>query len=211
MPQGQTKAVIQAGQIENENLASSQIVKWKSFILALGILLLFAAIYYWRTRPTQQDVIQRVFGSQQMYDAFATSTNVTAQLLHLRPDFRFNENQNPSKLNGYLIDPPILLTSVQAQQIQHLLQTPSSYLFSRAAKSCLIDYGVLIAFHSGQQTVRVALCFNCDMLGVFIGEDDNLDSESGADFDPVHGQLVIIAKSIFPNDPNIQQLKENRR
>jgi hypothetical protein len=152
-------------------------------------------------------VIQKVFGGQQNFDALVSSQKVIAQMLHRWDD----EKADPWKLNGYILDPPILLTSAQAQQIQHLLQTPSSYKFSRTEKSCVVDYGVLFTFYSSQQTVRVALCFKCDMLGVFNGEDDNRESvNSETDFDPVHGQFVAIAKSIFPNDPTIQSLKEKQ-
>ena len=192
-------------------------MKQKLIISALGILLLSAAVYFWQSRPsspTQQDVIHNVFGGQNNYEVVITSTNVTAQLLHERREIEFDVNtNNHGKSNGYLIDPPVAVTSEQAGQIRQLLQSPSSFEFlflSGAAKACIPVYGVLFNFHSDQETVRVALCFNCDIIAVFTGEDVNSDGVGGEDFDPSHGKFIAIAKSIFPNDPEIQSLKERK-
>ena len=179
-------------------------MKWKLVILAFGILLLFAAVYDWRTRPTQQDVIQKVFGNQQNYDAFVSSQKVTAQLLHKQ------DEANSTKLKGYSSDAPISLSSEQIQKIKFLLQNPPSYLWN-IGNSCIPDYGVLFTFHSDQRTVRVAVCFECDMLGVFDSEDNSAGQiNSEYIIDPMHAQLVALAKSIFPNDTTIQSLKEKR-
>lgn len=179
-------------------------MKWKLVILAFGILLLFAAIYDWRTRPTQQDVIQKVFGNQQNYDTFVFSQKVTAQLLHKQ------DEANPIKLKGYNSDAPISLSSEEIQKIKPLLQNPPSYLWN-IGNNCIPDYGVLFTFHSEQRTVRVAVCFKCNMLGVFDSKDDNAGQiNSEYIIDPMHAQLVALVKSIFPNDPTIQSLKEKR-
>lgn len=186
------------------SLIIGRIMKWKSFILASVFLMSFVAGYkYWKNRPTQQDVIQQVFGNQQNFEVFTTSPQVTAQLLHLK-----RETRSFGKLKGYVSDTPIQLSSAQARQVRRLLQTPSSFKFSRAKKACIPDYGILFAFRSNQKIVSVALCFNCDILGVFDSDYENAESiNSEADFDPVHGKFTAIAKSIFPNDPTVQSLK----
>ena len=79
------------------------------------------------------------------------------------------------------------------------------------AKACMPVYGVVFNFHSGTQTVRVALCFSCDMLTVFTGDDINQEGVGGEDFDHVHGTFAAVAKSLFPNDPEIQNLEERNR
>ena len=67
---------------------------------------------------------------------------------------------------------------------------------------------MVLNFHSKQSTLRIALCFDCDIAGIFDGEAENAQSiNTGGDFDPMHKQLVRIAKSIFPNDSEIQALK----
>jgi len=56
--------------------------------------------------------------------------------------------------------------------------------------------------------VRLALCFNCNWLGIFDGADESAGSiNSEMDFDPIRSQLVAIAKAIYPSDSEIQGLK----
>lgn len=125
--------------------------------------------------------------------------------MRLREPTKNGENYNFGKLSGYDLDPPVPLTAEQSAQIQKLLQSSSSYWL--VSKNCLPIYGVLYNFHSGKQTVRVALCFNCDILAVFTGEDTNQDEVGEENFDPAHRKFAAIAKSIFPNDSEIQGLK----
>lgn len=183
-------------------------MKWK-IILLLGIAFILGILLYRSNFPTQQATVQKIFGGQQNYDAFATSTNVTAQLLHRRSNV-IGEAPDAVKLIGYNIDPPCKLTSSQVEQIQNLLKTPSSYTFSIGEKACVPDYGILFNFRSNQKTIRVALCIKCKILAVFLGEDDNSGQIGGGDFDPSCGQFISLAKAIFPNDPEIQALRESR-
>lgn len=89
--------------------------------------------------------------------------------------------------------------------LQQLLQQPSSYSWN-SVNACLPDYGVLLTFRSDSQIVRIALCLECNMLGVFDGDHpDRVNSKN--EFDPVRTQLVAVAKAIFPNDSVIQALK----
>jgi hypothetical protein len=195
-----------SGQMEDDWLAFAQNMKWKIFSLVAGVLLLFAGYEHWKNRPTQQDVIQKVFNNQQNLDVLIASTNATAQLLHARQDIQFNKGQSPGKLNGYTLDAPIALPIEKIQDIQGLLQSPSSYEF-RYSKACIPDYGILLTFHSNKKLVRIALCFKCDILGVFTDEGDDAESTGGGDFDPSHRKLVVLVKTIFPNDKEIQSLK----
>ena len=70
---------------------------------------------------------------------------------------------------------------------------------------------MLFTFRSGDRAVQVALCFNCDMLDVFDGGDDQARSvNSLPDFDPMRSTLVAIVKKIFPDDAEIQELNGRR-
>jgi hypothetical protein len=51
------------------------------------------------------------------------------------------------------------------KQVKGLVSQPSGWEF---AKACLPDYGVLLTFHSNAE-IKIALCFECDMLAVFVG------------------------------------------
>jgi hypothetical protein len=145
-----------------------------------------------------------VFGSKQVFDAFLASQTATAQRLH----WRQQDGQSFGKLGSYDHDSPVTIPLAQVQEIQALLRRPSSYDWGPSAKSCIVDYGVFLTFSSGQRTVPVALCFNCNWLGIFDGEDDNAASvNTEDDFDPVRKKLVRIIKSIYPSDAEIQELK----
>jgi hypothetical protein len=77
-------------------------------------------------------------------------------------------------------------------------------------KACGVVYGVLFTFHSVPK-VRIALCFTCDEFGVFVGDDDhskyvNRDTEFGF----MRSRLVPLVKSIYPDDPQIQNLPLKR-
>lgn len=191
-------------------------MKWKWLFLTAGILLLPLLLFPFEIERlfnphTSEDVVQKVFKNRQVYNVFISSPQVNAQLLHQKPPTEFGANSYPSRLSGYTLDPPVLLTSAQLQSFRSILQNPSAYTWSRAQKDCIPDYGVLFTFHSGHQTVRIALCFECDMLGVFNGDNVNADSiNTEEDFDPVNGRLLALAKSIFPNDKGIQSLAERR-
>jgi hypothetical protein len=99
----------------------------------------------------------------------------------------------------------VVLSASQAAEVKQLLQQPASYSFN-SGKACLPNYDVLLVFHNRPHDVEVALCFSCRMLGVFAGPTARrLNSEE--DFDPIHPQLVALARALFPNVPHIQQLK----
>src|SRR5258708_42170 len=162
-------------------------------------------IYRLFNPPTQQDVIQQVFSNQKNFNAITASQQITAQLLHKIDD------ADQTRLIGYHKDAPVPVSSEQIQKIKSLLQNPSSYRWN-IGNACIPDYGVLFTFHSDQRTVRVAICFKCELLAVFEGEDDNGKAVSeDRIFSPMRPQLVTIAKSLFPNDKEIQGLKEKRR
>ena len=121
---------------------------------------------------------------------------------------RRHDSINPGALKGYDIAPEVPVAPREFQKIQQLLQQPSSYDWGPYEKGCIVDYGVVFTFRSEHRTVRVALCFNCNWLGVFDGLDESLANiNSEMDFDPIRPQLVAIAKAIYSDDPEIQSLK----
>lgn len=183
--------------------ASPGAVKKRRWFLTLVTLIVLAVgCVGWLNRPMQKDVIQKIFGNQECFDTFIASQQVTVQRLHWR------ERSDPTKLSNYDHAAPVPVTPAQAREIRHLMETPSSYTWSRARKTCGIDYDVLFTFRSGQRTTRIALYLKCDILGVFDGEDENAyPVNREEDYDLIRKPLVTIVKSIFPNDPEIQALK----
>src|SRR5258708_6471764 len=76
-----------------------------------------------RSSASRHDVVQKVFGNQQVLDAFVASRQVTVQRLHLRRQ----EVLNPGSLANYDHGPAIPVAPAQFQQLQRLLRRPSSY------------------------------------------------------------------------------------
>ena len=163
-----------------------------------GVLVLLICVLAACSQPSK--VAKEVFGNQQRLDSFLASRQITAQRLHYRGD-----PHNPWSLASYSEDSPVQVAPAQAHMLQQLLQQPSSYSWN-SVNACLPDYGVLLTFRSDSQIVRIALCLECNMLGVFDGDHpDRVNSKN--EFDPVRTQLVAVAKAIFPNDSVIQALK----
>ena len=180
-------------------------MKKSAVTIVLAIALLLGIAYgYWRSQSSRPDVVHKVFGGHELYAAFHNSRTATAQRLHWRGD----QSLDRGKLNGYAQDAPVPIAAERVQELLALLHRPSSYDWGDYTKSCIIDYAVLLTFSSGQRVIRVALCFKCNELGIFAGEDNTADSiNTEADFDPVREQLLAIVKPIYPNDQEIQGLK----
>jgi hypothetical protein len=74
---------------------------------------------------------------------------------------------------------------------------------------CAPSYAVLLNARSNQETVRVALCFECYTIGVYnTAHDDvrgvNKESDLVA---PASATLANLIKELFPEDLAIQGLK----
>ena len=180
-------------------------MNWKRVLIVFVALALVAAGYIcWRAPVLNHDVVRKVFGNQQFFEAFVTSQQITAQRLHHHESPLGSDN-----LNDYDQDAPVPVTFAQAQEIQRLLQRPTSYDWNtRYAKACILDYGVLLHFRSDSNSVSVALCFDCNMLGVYdTRSTNNTRLNTEWDFDPIRKQLVTAVKSVFPDDEEIQKIR----
>lgn len=177
-------------------------------ILFAGLGLILATIgwygfLYWRYRPPKPNVAVAVFGSQENLNTFLSAKKTTAQRLH----YRSNPRSNAWKLESYDYDASVAVSSETADTIQKILAREASYAWP-ITKMCAPDYGVLFTFGGDQATVWIALCFDCNILGVFDSTDDSEKSiNREEDFDPAIRSLVPIVKSLFPDDAVVQALK----
>jgi hypothetical protein len=180
-------------------------MKWKLLMLAVGVaffaILFFPLQFYWLFWPhTLQDVIQQVFNSRENDYVIAYPQEVTAQVLH-------QNTGDGTTLDEYSKDAPVTLSLVQIRQLRALLQDPKSYHWGMG-KTCNPDYGVLYHFRAQGHTIRVAVCFKCDVLGVFDGDDDHATRINNQSlFTPMHAQLIAFTKTLFPDDKTIQALQ----
>lgn len=179
---------------------------WLKIVLAIPTLAV-AVYLYARSGGSREEIVQKVFGSQQLLNSFVAAQQVTAQRLH----WRVEDKVSPNELGNYRREQPVSVSASEAEKLKHLLQRSSSYYQGSNAKACIPDYGVLFIFRSGERTVQVALCFNCNMFRIFDGADDKARGVNTLmDFDPMRSELVAIVKKVFPDDPEIQNLDRRR-
>jgi hypothetical protein len=179
---------------------------WLKIVLAIPTLAV-AVYLYDRGWGAHEDIVQKVFGSQQLFDSFVGAQQVTAQRLH----WRVEDKVSPNELSNYRRGQSIPVSASEAEKLKRLLQRSSSYYQGSAVKACVPDYGVLFIFRSGERTVQVALCFNCNMLRIFDGADDKARGVNTLmDFDPMRSELVAVVKKVFPDDAEIQNLEGRR-
>lgn len=180
-------------------------MKWKLLIVAVGIaifvILFFPMQIYWLFCPhTLQDVILQVFKNRENDYVIAYPQTATAQLLH-------RNTGDGATLDDYAKDAPTTISPEQVQQLKTLLQDPKSYDWGMG-KTCQPDYGVLYSFRAEGHIVRVAICFKCNMIGVFDGEDDHAGKINNQYLiTPMRVKLVAVTKAVFPNDKTIQALQ----
>jgi hypothetical protein len=185
-------------------------VKRKHSAFVTGtVLLAIVAIAGCKRQAVQKDVVDYIFESQARFDAVANPETVTVQRLHLIKD----QPLDRERLTAYEHEAPVTLTAPQAAQLGNLFTQPTSYDFSpETGKACIVDYGVVAAFKNKEQVTRVAICFGCNWMGIFDGTNEAAAPiKSDIDCDSIRKQLLNSMKAIFPNDPEIQALKETTR
>ena len=67
---------------------------------------------------------------------------------------------------------------------------------------------MVFTFRRADALVRVALCFECDTLGIYDSpEAAAQEINREGDFDPIRAPLAAVARRVFPSDPEIQRLQ----
>ena len=109
----------------------------------------------------------------------------------------------------------MVIPEAEVKQLKSLFTAESSFLWHsepknglRQVKPCMPNYGVLLTFRGSDGAVSIALCFECDLFGVFWsgrGKEFRVNAEE--DLDVIRPQLVALVKRLFPRDATIQSLK----
>lgn len=95
---------------------------------------------------------------------------------------------------------PIPVSKDLAAQLAKLLEDPRTYLRpGTSLKDCIPIPDVDIAFMRGNVEVDAYFCFECNVLVV---------AQVQSDIDRGRTAIVKVVKQIFPNDPQIQSLKD---
>jgi len=179
-------------------------VKRRIAIAAVSIIAVFASGYgrHWAVLKHRREV---VFGGEQLRTTLTAATQATAQRLHGRE----NAPLGSDRLGAYISGEAVPVAQATAQELKRLLIEPSSYEWrTDVAKSCILNYGVLVTFRSPGRALRVALCFDCGDLGIYNDTGDDVPPLHGGDFVPARKQLAKVVKTIFPDDAEIQAIRE---
>lgn len=150
---------------------------------------------------TEADVAKQIFGDSKQMLAMVSAPSVTAY--RLRPKTESDASVG-SLVDGYTQGDPVPLSSQQTEAIKHLLRQPASYRLD-VLSACIPEYGMLLTFKTEPYDIRVAVCFRCNQFAVF-EQDRRLNLEADV-MSPMRPQLVSLAKTLFPADPEIESLE----
>lgn len=99
---------------------------------------------------------------------------------------------------------PVVLNPVTVEHVSALLLDERSYWPKEVYQSCLPRPGVKLVFAKGRDRTTVYLCYECRML---LAEQAFHESRF-AYFEPAVIALVRLAKNLFPEDREIQALRD---
>ena len=165
--------------------------------LALGYVLLLAYLHY-----STEVELRRTFGGSVGLAALRSADHVEAY----RIDNSGEPKTTPSaRLQDYpILAGPIAVSDSDIQKLRDTLEDKNTY--RHLNKACLPQPGARIDFIHGDDRLSVLLCFECDMAMNFLNDS----FIGGGDFDDTRPALVSAVHSLFPNDPKIQSLTEQR-
>ena len=103
----------------------------------------------------------------------------------------------------------VRLSPEQTKAVKALLSQPSAYEWNYTP-ACLSDYGVLLTFHSNPE-IKIALCFECDMLAVYVGNKTKKGVNKVEGFDSISPRLLAIARGAYPKDSVLAKVKAASR
>jgi hypothetical protein len=166
--------------------------------LALGYILLLSYMHY------QGDArIRRLFGGSTGLGTLQHADRIEAYRIGKIAD---SVKSQEAGLNDYgILKGPLAVAQADSQKLSRTLQDRNSYFWD-AAKGCIMQPGVRFDFIRGNDRLSVLLCFECDILETF------LDGKpvSGGNFDYARPTLIELVRPLFPDDPKIQSLTEQR-
>ncbi len=165
--------------------------------LALGYILLLAYLHY----QSEAEMRRRVGGPAALA-ALRYAEQVEAYRIGELAD---RDNWQNAGLADYpILKGPLAVAPADIQTLTSTLQDRDSY--SRVPKGCTPLPGVRVDFVHGNDRLSVLLCFECDSALYYLNDK----IAGGGNFDPARPALVRIVRPLFPNDPKIQSLTEQR-
>lgn len=167
-------------------------------LLPLVVVMLGGVAFWQWPRPKISDVVE-LYGGAVSFAILSKPDSVVAYRL------------SPIALESYPVAKsdfptskgPIAVHDVIAVKLAVALSDPRFYWWD-LAKLCVPTYGVRLTFEADGRAVDVLLCFECNILAIFVDGTEI----GGEDFDDIRPALVQAVKQIFPDDVELQALTE---
>ena len=168
-------------------------------LLAVVVVVAAAGAIYVATVGRSQ--ISTLFGNAENIAIVRDATRVEAYRVTLPGGDAPNEDTSP--LDYEITSDPVRLPTAMASELAKTLLSSDTY--SGAAAACGPPiYGVKISFFRNAERVDVYFCFHCSVLRVV--RDERV--YGGADFGNAEQVFVKAVKTLFPNDVEIQAIRE---
>lgn len=163
------------------------------------VLVILGGVAFWQwPRPTISDVVE-LYGGAASFAILSKPDSVVAY--RLTP---FLLESDPMTLSDFPSSKgPITVHDEVAVKLSVALSDPRSYGWN-FSKLCIPKYGVRLTFQADGGAVGVLLCFECNILAIFVDGTEI----GGEDFDDIRPALVQAVKQIFPDDVELQALAE---
>ena len=163
------------------------------------VLVILSGVAFWQwPRPTISDVVE-LYGGAASFAILSKPDSVVAYRLSPIP-----LGSNAQTLDDFPSSKgPISVHNEIAGKLSVALSDPRSYRWNMV-KECIPTYGVRLTFEADGGAVDVLLCFECDILAIFI--DGTVIGWE--DFDDMRAVLVRAVQQIFPDDVELRALTE---
>jgi hypothetical protein len=102
----------------------------------------------------------------------------------------------------------LVVSSKLAGRLGKILLDKDTY--ARQGPDCEPMPGVIMSFSKGNSTLHLYFCFECNILTVSKLQSDGKMASVNTYFRPGRAKLLGVVKKIFPEDPQIQSLKESK-
>ncbi len=175
--------------------------------IARVIMLLTVASSF--AHAESRDIKRQVFGGEKNFAAFMSPGELTMERLRSIPiDSEHPYPRDAWDLKYYRRKSPVHLSPEQAKEVKDLFSEASAYEWN-STKACIPDYGVLLTSRSNPK-IKIALCFECDMLAVYVGDRTKHGVNAVDSFDKISDRLLAIAKAVYPKDSELAHVKDKR-
>jgi len=144
--------------------------------------------------PERETFVTRLLGGPEAREILENPDRLAVDLVHDRSD------EAGTRVETRRRGPPPARRTIDA--FRRILLDFESYEWE-ATKLCSPSYGVRLAFERADRKLEVLLCLKCDILAIrFDGQ------ERTENFDPARGELLRLAHRLFPDDPELQRLRD---